>query len=93
LNRLWFAVTRLKRPRQGYLDVLTYRNELRGAIMTKRKPKPTFSPLIEWPTEQPQLEGVTVEHEEPAGAGETWHVETELPVDESWPQRGEITLH
>jgi hypothetical protein len=35
--------------------------------MTTRKPKPTFSPLIEWPTEQLQWIPVTVEHKAPAG--------------------------
>jgi hypothetical protein len=35
--------------------------------MTTRKPKPTFSPLIEWPTEQLQWMPVTVEHKAPAG--------------------------
>jgi hypothetical protein len=39
--------------------------------MTTRKPKPTFSPLIEWPTEQLQWMPVTVEHKAPARAGET----------------------
>jgi hypothetical protein len=39
--------------------------------MTTRKPKPTFSPLIEWPAEQLQWVPVTVEHKAPAPAGET----------------------
>jgi hypothetical protein len=39
------------------------------ATMTTRKPKPTFSPLIEWPTEQLQWVPVTVEHKAPAPAG------------------------
>src|ERR1700688_3921770 len=41
------------------------------ATMTTRKPKPTFSPLIEWPTEQLQWMPVTVEHKAPAPAGKT----------------------
>jgi hypothetical protein len=39
--------------------------------MTTRKPKPTFSPLIEWPTEQLQWVPITVEHKAPAPAGKT----------------------
>jgi hypothetical protein len=39
--------------------------------MTTRKPKPTFSPLIEWPTEQLQWVPITVEHKVPARAAET----------------------
>ena len=39
--------------------------------MTTRKPKPTFSPLIEWPTEQLQWMPITVEHKAPAPAGKT----------------------
>jgi hypothetical protein len=36
--------------------------------MNTRKPKPTLSPLIEWPTEQLQLVPVTVEQKAPAQA-------------------------
>ena len=56
--------------------------ELRGAIMTtrkpepKRKPNPTTSPLIEWPAKEELQLPVTVEHQEPGRDGETWHVET-----------------
>jgi hypothetical protein len=39
--------------------------------MTTRKPKPTFSPLIEWPTEQLQWVPVTVEHKAPGPARKT----------------------
>jgi hypothetical protein len=41
------------------------------ATMTMRKPKPAFSPLIEWPTEQLQWMPITVEHKAPAPAGKT----------------------
>ena len=58
--------------------------------MTTRKPKPTYPPLIEFPTEQLQLVPVTVEHKAPARAGQTWRTATYLP---SWPHRGKITLH
>jgi hypothetical protein len=57
--------------------------------MTTRKPKPTYPPLIEFPTEQLQLVPVTVEHKAPAHAGQTW-AETDLP---SSPPRRKITLH
>jgi hypothetical protein len=59
----------------------------------KRKPKPTYSPLIEWPIEQLQLVPVTVECKTPIGAGASWLVETELPVARSLNHRGKITLH
>jgi hypothetical protein len=59
--------------------------------MTTRKPKPTFSPLIEWPTEQLQLVAVTVDHKVPARAGETRQIETQL--SRSLPQLGKVTLH
>jgi hypothetical protein len=58
--------------------------------MTTRKPKPTYPPLIEFPTEQLQLVPVTVEPKAPARAGQTWQTETNLP---SLPHRGRIALH
>jgi hypothetical protein len=61
--------------------------------MATRKPKPTYSPLIEWPTEELRLVEVTVEHKEPARAGEPWQVETGLTMALSVPQRGKTTLH
>ena len=61
--------------------------------MTTRKPKPTFSPLIELSTQQLQLVPVTVEHKTPPYAGRIWQAETELPVARSFPPRGKITLH
>jgi hypothetical protein len=60
------------------------------AIMTTRKPKPTYPPLIEYPTEQLQLVPVTVEHKAPARAGQTWQAETDLL---SLPHPGKIALH
>ena len=59
----------------------------------KPKPKPAYSPLIEWPTEELQLVDVTVDHKEPTRAGEIWQVEAELHVAEPLPQRGKVTLH
>jgi hypothetical protein len=59
--------------------------------MTRRKPKRSFSPLIEWPTEEPQLVAVAVEHKVPARTGETRQIEKQLP--RSLPQLGKITLH
>jgi hypothetical protein len=58
--------------------------------MTTRKPKPTYPPLIEFPTEQLQLVPVTVEPKAPAHAGQTRQAETDLP---SFRHRGKITLH
>jgi hypothetical protein len=60
------------------------------AIMTTRKPKPTYPPLIEFPTEQLQLVLVTVEPKRPARDGQPWQAEAELP---SLPYRGKTTLH
>jgi hypothetical protein len=59
----------------------------------KPKPKPAYSPLIEWPTEELKLVDIVVDHKEPTCAGEIWQVEAELPVAESLPRRGRITLH
>jgi hypothetical protein len=59
--------------------------------MTTRKPKPTHSPLIEWPTEELPLVAVIVDEKEPARAAESGPVETEL--ERSLLQRGKITLH
>jgi hypothetical protein len=59
----------------------------------KRKSRPTYSPLIEWPTEQLQLVPVTIERKTPIGASASWLVETELPVARSLNHRGKITLH
>jgi hypothetical protein len=43
----------------------------------KRKSKPTYSPFIEWPTEQLQLVPVTVERQTPPiGRSASWLVET-----------------
>jgi hypothetical protein len=61
--------------------------------MTTRKPKPTYSPLIEWPTEELPLVAVIVDEKEPVRAAESGPVETELPVERSLLQRGKITLH
>jgi hypothetical protein len=58
--------------------------------MTTRKPKPTYPPLIEFPTEQLQLVPVTVEHKAPAHAGRTWQAHADLP---SLPHQAKITVH
>jgi hypothetical protein len=58
----------VKATRISRRNVITTTNE---ASMTTRKPKPTFSPLIEWPTEQLQWMPITVEHKAPAPAGKT----------------------
>ena len=59
----------------------------------KLKPKPAYSPLIEWPTEQLQLVPITVERETPACEGQLWQVQTELPVARPLRRRSKITLH
>jgi hypothetical protein len=59
-------------------------------IMTTRKPKPTYPPLIEFPSEQLELVPVTVEHKAPPRAGQTWLAETDLP---SVRQRGKMSFH
>jgi hypothetical protein len=58
----------------------------------KPKPKPAYSPLIEWPTEQLQLVPVTIEHKPSTRAAQPRQVDTELPPARSLP-RGRITLH
>jgi hypothetical protein len=62
-------------------------------ISRKRKSKPTYSPLVEWPTKQLQLAPVAVERKTPIGRRASWLVETELSVARSLNQRGKITLH
>jgi hypothetical protein len=57
----------------------------------KPKPKPAYSPLIEWPTEQLQLVPVTIERKQPTRAAQPW-LDTELPPARSLPQ-GRITVH
>jgi hypothetical protein len=59
----------------------------------KRKSKPTYRPLIVWPTEQLQLVPVAVERQTPIGARESWPAETEMPVARSLNHRGKIALH
>jgi hypothetical protein len=59
----------------------------------KRKSKPTYRPLIEWPTEQLQLVPVAVVHQTPIGGRVSWPVETELPVARSLNHRGKIAHH
>jgi hypothetical protein len=58
--------------------------------MTTRKPKPTYPPLIEFPTEQLQLATVTVEPKAAAHAGQARRALKGLP---SFPHQGKITIH
>jgi hypothetical protein len=58
----------------------------------KPKPKPAYSPLIEWPTEQLQLVPVTIEHKLPTRAAQPRQADTELPPDRPLPQR-KVTFH
>jgi len=59
----------------------------------KRKSKPDYSPLIEWPTEQLQLMPVVVERQTPIGARVPRPAETDLPVARSLSHRGRTALH
>jgi hypothetical protein len=61
--------------------------------MTTRKPKPTYSRLIELLTEQLQLAPVIVEHKTPSRAGQPWQAEAEPPVARPLADRGNNTLH
>jgi hypothetical protein len=61
--------------------------------MSTRKTKPTFSSLIELPSERLQLMTITVEHKAPARGTETWQITaTELPATRLPPRR-KVTLH
>ena len=61
--------------------------------MSTRKAKPTFSSLIELPSERLQLITITVEHKVPTRGGQTWQTtETVLPANRI-PPRGKNTLH
>jgi hypothetical protein len=60
--------------------------------MSIRKTKPTFSSLIELPSERLQLMTITVEKAPTRGA-ETWQTTaTELPANRLPPRR-KVTLH
>jgi hypothetical protein len=60
--------------------------------MSTRKTKPTFSSMIELPSERLRLMIITVEHQAPRG-GQTWQTTaTVLPAD-GLPARGKNTLH
>jgi hypothetical protein len=59
--------------------------------MSTRKTKPTFSSMIELPSERLQLKTITVEHKAPGR--ETWQTTaTELPASRL-PSRRKNTLH
>ena len=62
--------------------------------MSTRKTKPTFSSLIELPSERLQLKIITVEHKAPTRDGQTWQSDTAavLPSDRL-PPRVRHTLH
>jgi hypothetical protein len=49
----------------------------KSTLKPKSKPKPTTSPLIEWPTKEVEQVPVTAEHKGPVRADETCHLETE----------------
>jgi hypothetical protein len=61
--------------------------------MSTRKTKPTFSSLIELPSQRLQLMTITVEHKAPTRGGQTWQTtETVVPTNRL-PLRGKNTLH
>ena len=61
--------------------------------MSTRKTKPTFSSMIELPSERLRLMIITVEHQAPTRGGQTWQTTaTVLPADRL-PARGKNTLH
>ena len=61
--------------------------------MSTRKSKPTFSSMIELPSERLQLKTITVEHKAPGRGGQTWQTTaTELPASRLPPRR-KNTLH
>lgn len=59
--------------------------------MSTRKTKPTFSSLIELPSERLQLKIITVEHKAPTDDAQRWQA-TALPATRMPPRR-KITLH
>jgi hypothetical protein len=61
--------------------------------MSTRKTKPTFSSMIELPSERLTLKTITVEHKVPTRRGQTWETTgTELPATRL-PSRRKVTLH
>jgi hypothetical protein len=58
--------------------------------MSTRKTKPTFSSMIELPSERLQLMTITV-GKAPTRGGQTWET-TELPANRLPPRR-KVTLH
>jgi hypothetical protein len=61
--------------------------------MSTRKTKPTFSSMIELPSERLQLKTITVELKAPTGGAQTSQTTaTELPATRMPPRR-KITLH
>lgn len=61
--------------------------------MSTRKTKPTFSSLIELPSERLQLKTITVEDKVPTRGAQTWQTTaTELPAPRLPPRR-KVTLH
>lgn len=59
--------------------------------MSTRKTKPTFSSMIELPSERLQLKIITVEHNAPTGDAQRWQA-TALSASRMPPRR-KITLH
>jgi hypothetical protein len=88
------VTTRRVGPTRGAATRISQRPVSNGtnseAIMTTRKPKPTYPPLIEFPGEQLELLLVTVKHKAPPRAHHTRLAETDLPPVR---QRGKMSFH
>jgi hypothetical protein len=84
------GLTRANLAQRGYLAVLSITVRTARPSSLRANPKPTYPPLIEFPTEQLQLMPVTVEHKAPAHGGQTWQAHTDLP---SLPHQAKITVH
>ena len=61
--------------------------------MSTRKTKPTFSSMIELPSERLRLMTITVEHKPSTRDGQTWQTTAAMLPADRLPPRGKQTLH
>ena len=61
--------------------------------MSTRKTKPTFSSMIELPSERLQLKTITIEHKSPTRGGQAWQTTATVLPANLLPPRGRNTLH
>ena len=61
--------------------------------MSTRKTKPTFSSMIELPSERLRLMTITVEHKAPTRDGQAWQTTATVLPAGRLPPRGKNTLH